>query len=310
MNYFKNYVYFFALIFSLSFFIQFFPQTSFASSFYYPSKVQNSFKKLQQLNAAKLEQNFNILSLLPSNELSLLKEQFTKHLASIFLVSKHAVCTKNNPSCLLNSQKKYKQARKYIFGLLHLKGKSKKEYYINDIYCSRSFTNKDFPKNKNLGPNKIPLHTVLNTEHIWPQSRFSSHYPTVTQLTDLHILYPSDSKTNSQRGNNLFGEVSKVRSISCGTSKIGFSKNSSEVNFEPPNNYKGNVARAMFYFSLRYKLPISLKKQKMFKRWAMLDPVDEFEINRNEAIFKINKTRNPFIDQPESILYISDSWGK
>lgn len=305
----KNIVCFYTIIFVLSFFIQFFPQISLASN-YYPIEVQKSFQKLQQIHKSPFAQSWKRLSLFPSSQLIQLKKQFTEQLSKLFPLDKNLECVKNNKNCFSKLESKYNQTRRQLFGFLHLEGYSEATYSINDIYCSRAFTNKDFPHHKNLGPNRIPLHTVLNAEHIWPQSRFSTKRSTETQKTDLHILYPSDSKTNSQRSNHLFGEVKKSTSKACGTAKIGFNQNKFEINFEPPNSHKGNVARAMFYFSVRYNLPISKQRQNMFKRWSQLDPVDDFERKRNEAIFKINKTRNPFIDHPESILYIYSSWGK
>jgi hypothetical protein len=45
---------------------------------------------------------------------------------------------------------------------------------------------------------------------------------------------------------------------------------------------------------------------KMLLRWAANDPVDEKEINRNNAIYGIQKKRNPFVDYPGLEQYI---WG-
>lgn len=309
MNSWKATIRMYTLIFSFSLSTFLLPQLSIASD-YYSQKIQESFYQLQQTHKYSFENNLKPLSLLASKKLNQLTRQFTSQLAELFTLPNQANCEKEDTPCFVSLKKKYRQARQLLFGQLHLKGHSNKTYAIEDIYCSKTFTNKDFPKKTNLGPNQIPDHKILNTEHIWPQSRFSQNFPQVTQLTDLHILYPSHAPTNSQRGNHLFGEIQKSTSKSCGTAKIGTSKQGSGINFEPPHNYKGNVARAMFYFSLRYNLPISKQRQNMFKHWSQLDPVDKFEKNRNEAIFQFNKTRNPFIDQPESILYISESWGQ
>ena len=44
----------------------------------------------------------------------------------------------------------------------------------------------------------------------------------------------------------------------------------------------------------------------MLMKWAKNDPVSEKEINRNNAVYGIQKNRNPFIDYPGLEEYI---WG-
>ncbi len=45
----------------------------------------------------------------------------------------------------------------------------------------------------------------------------------------------------------------------------------------------------------------------MLVRWNQLDPVDQFEINRNNGVYAIQGNRNPFIDYPE---YVDAIWGE
>ena len=45
---------------------------------------------------------------------------------------------------------------------------------------------------------------------------------------------------------------------------------------------------------------------RMLLRWAQQDPVSEKEIKRNEAIYAIQKNRNPFVDYPGLEQYV---WG-
>lgn len=40
--------------------------------------------------------------------------------------------------------------------------------------------------------------------------------------------------------------------------------------------------------------------------WHSSDPVDSFEINRNNVIYSYQNNRNPFIDHPE---YVAEIWG-
>lgn len=76
--------------------------------------------------------------------------------------------------------------------------------------------------------------------------------------------------------------------------------------FEPSDAVKGDVARAMFYFSVRFQLTIDDVQENILRQWHENDPPDEFEIWRNDAIFEIQKDRNPFIDKPELVGNIAD----
>ena len=51
---------------------------------------------------------------------------------------------------------------------------------------------------------------------------------------------------------------------------------------------------------------LSAWQLKMLMKWAKNDPVSEKEINRNNAVYNIQKNRNPFIDYPGLEEYI---WG-
>jgi deoxyribonuclease-1 len=107
-------------------------------------------------------------------------------------------------------------------------------------------------------------------------------------------------KANSTRGNFEFAEVVANQNLkNCEASKSGASVVSGGSSFfEPPSEHKGNVARALFYFSVRYKMPLSADQQTFFRKWNDQDPVDDAEMARNDAIEKLQGNRNPFIDFP------------
>lgn len=218
----------------------------------------------------------------------------------------------------------YDTARKYLFGLLHIK-KNSQGNYIKDLYCNKILSDKDFRhSSRGLGQMLIPDEKLLNCEHTWPQSKFSKSFPKNLQKGDLHHLFPVDSKANSIRGNNPFAEVDGEATYnSCSDSLIGESivKENTDIDgdgdidgdvavgdiyFEPPAEHKGNVARAMFYFSVRYKMPIDPVQELFLRKWHAEDPVDSEEMERNDAIYTIQQNRNPFIDYPELASKISD----
>ena len=198
----------------------------------------------------------------------------------------------------------YDGARKIILGKLHLQQEVNGRYFLEDVYCHRHIT-------KGVGPNKIPNNNDVNVEHTWPQSRFSNYLQS-WQKSDLHHLFPVDSRANSVRGNLNFAEIGNGEEAhsDCRDSLVGYAEivldGKKERYFEPPTEQKGNVARALFYFSVRYKIKIRPTEEAYLRDWHIEDPVDQFEIERNGEILKLQGNRNPFIDLPELVNLISD----
>lgn len=191
----------------------------------------------------------------------------------------------------------YKEARIELFGNLHLKVNQNGKYTVKDLYCEN-----DYGKAQGIGPGKIPSASFMNCEHTWPQSKFNPSMNKSLQKTDLHHLYPVNNRANSSRSNHIFAEVNG-RSINnnCTASSRGNAIGTNITAFEPPTNHKGNVARAMFYFSVRFKMPIGELQETYLRNWSQEDPVDEEERIRNQKIFEFQNNRNPFIDQPDLI---------
>jgi endonuclease I len=147
----------------------------------------------------------------------------------------------------------------------------------------------------------IPNSNVMNTEHTWPQSEGAGSEPA---RSDLFHLFPTKSDANSKRGSYPFGTVVNI-TWSEGGSKLGTDSTGDTV-FEPRDIHKGNVARAMFYFSIRYRLPIDNKQEAELRKWHTLDPVDENEIERCNKINSYQNNRNPFVDWPDFVNRIKD----
>lgn len=137
----------------------------------------------------------------------------------------------------------------------------------------------------------------FNTEHTYPQSMFGGSEP---MKSDMYHLYPTDATSNSQRGNLPFGVVSNP-SWTEGGSK----KNSSA--FEPRDQHKGPVSRAMMYFVIRYgNMSNFLSSQESILRsWHSSYLPDAAEQRRNDDINALQGNRNPFIDFPQFIERIN-----
>jgi len=159
-----------------------------------------------------------------------------------------------------------------------------------------------------------------NREHIWPKSH---GFPDEDDnaYTDVHNLKPSDRSVNSSRGTKDydFGGSQHSEANECLTDSDSW---------EPSDYVKGDIARILFYMVVRYDPgfdhdnndfdlelvdyttpgnndPI-LGKLSSLIQWHFDDPVDDFEINRNEVIFGFQQNRNPFIDHPNLVNFI---WG-
>ena len=196
----------------------------------------------------------------------------------------------------------YKQARIELFGNLHLKRSVSGKYTVKDLYCEKTYSS-----DMGVGPGKIPSGSVINCEHTWPQSRFNPKLSKSLQKTDLHHLYPVSNRANSSRSNHIFAEVDgSPINENCTTSQRGMAYGSSITAFEPPTTHKGNVARALFYFSVRFKIQIDPLEERYLRQWHEEDPVDGEERVRNQKIFEFQKNRNPFIDEPSLVNHIYD----
>ena len=160
-----------------------------------------------------------------------------------------------------------------------------------------------------------------NREHIWPKSHGFPNQDDIA-YRDVHNLKPCDRSVNASRGVKDFdnGGNNHDEALSCLTDFDSW---------EPADFVKGDVARILFYMVVRYDPgynyynetfdlelvdyttpdnfdPI-LGKLSTLLEWHVLDPVDDFEVNRNEVIYSYQQNRNPFVDHPELVDYI---WGE
>lgn len=211
-----------------------------------------------------------------------------------------------SPKCVQHQALGYDRARTKLFGVMYLEQVGG-VYAVKDVYCERTYTDKDFGGKLSIGPNLIPSDgSILNTEHTWPQSKFTGRFSKEMQKSDLHHLFPSDSKMNSSRGNLHFGNVvEEVEKLNCSIGRLGRQNSSKgEIVFEAPQNHRGNVARAIFYFATRYQMKMSPYEEAALRQWNEQDPVDEAEARHNDQIESYQGNRNPFVDFPDLINHI------
>ena len=160
----------------------------------------------------------------------------------------------------------------------------------------------------------ITIDDSWNREHVWPKSH---GFPELedTAFTDVHHLFPADRTVNTLRGTRDF-DWSCIPVEEAEGCFYDFDS------WEPRDEVKGDIARMMFYMTIRYEGPEYdlelvdksdthgpvLGKLNTLLLWNLLDPPSEREKARNDKIEKLYQgNRNPFVDHPE---YANILWGK
>ena len=159
-----------------------------------------------------------------------------------------------------------------------------------------------------------------NREHVWPKSH---GFPDQDDIAyrDVHNLKPCDRSVNESRGTRDFdnGGNQHTEATECLYDSDSW---------EPGDSVKGDIARIIFYMVVRYdpgydhnNNPFDLElvdyttpgnydpilgKLSSLLQWHIDDPVDDYEMNRNDVIYSYQQNRNPFIDHPSLVSYI---WG-
>lgn len=142
---------------------------------------------------------------------------------------------------------------------------------------------------------------VWNREHVWPQSLGT--FTTSNCGSDMHHLRPADSKINSTRCNLPYGNVlSKGSYKTAKTSSGSIGGYYTSTYFEPKANVKGDIARILLYNYVRWgesNLTDVIQSVDVLLSWCKSDPVDTWEMGRNDVVQGIQGNRNVFIDYPE-----------
>ncbi|MDD4100504.1 MAG: endonuclease [Candidatus Cloacimonetes bacterium] len=215
-----------------------------------------------------------------------------------------------------------------------LKNTHSTQYSYDALWTQLQYTDED-PDN---GSNIIQIYTgwsipkshygggvtQWNREHTWSKSH-GDFGETRPAGTDLHHMRPCDATVNSSKGNKDFDEGgSEYIDASPYPGYSGATENyTSSSTWEPRDEDKGDVARMIMYMAVRYEgtdtgydLEIVdynnsspsgqpyYGKLSTLLQWHEQDPVDAWEILRNDRIWERQGNRNPFIDHPEYAQYL------
>ena len=155
------------------------------------------------------------------------------------------------------------------------------------------------------------INGTWNKEHVWACSQMKINWKdprpdsdTKNHATYLHNLRTTCQSSKGYHGNKFYDETN---------TEITFFPNISGT----PNaahlylgDFRGDVDRILFYMATRYDFlslnddldvaqDTTMGKLFVLLKWNEEDPVDKFEIQRNNRIYEYQDNRNPYIDHPE-----------
>ena len=163
----------------------------------------------------------------------------------------------------------------------------------------------------------------FNREHVWPKSRAS--FFKENGGADRHHLRPVSAYINqTPHWHRPYGTAAGGTLVYDEVGNLG--GRYTEDIFEPNDNVKGDTARILLYVYVRWQQPnlySDVKKENLpaldsddvnnggdnglkvienldtLLAWCEMDPVDTWEMGRNDAVERIQGNRNVFIDYPE-----------
>ncbi len=133
-----------------------------------------------------------------------------------------------------------------------------------------------------------------NREHTWPNSKGDL---AGNGENDIMMLRPAATSENGSRSNKAYGESTGYFDPNIGSYDL-----------------RGDVARIILYQYVRWECTNTgssynstgifgtdgvIESQELLLDWLEADPVDTWELGRNDAVEAITGTRNVFVDYPE-----------
>ena len=167
-------------------------------------------------------------------------------------------------------------------------------YQYTDCQDSGLYSKKisSFYSGKEIGP-AWDSGATWNREHTWPNSKGSGDGE-----NDIMMLRPTSTSENGSRGNKAYGESG------------GYYFPNTESGGK--HDVRGDVSRIMLYQYVRWSQTSMwgssgvMENVDVLLRWMEEDPVDTWELGRNDSVESITGTRNVFVDYPELAFLLFD----
>lgn len=135
--------------------------------------------------------------------------------------------------------------------------------------------------------------STYNREHVWPDSKCIDSGRSSNDSADIMTLRATVPSENGSRGNKAYGESSGY----C----------------DPGVSVRGDCARMLLYTYVRWGNDSKMwgssgviENLNILLKWMEEDPVDTWEMGRNDAVQSITGTRNVFVDYPELAWILFD----
>ena len=151
----------------------------------------------------------------------------------------------------------------------------------------------------------------INTEHLYPRSKGADFG---NALADMHHLYPTREGVNGDRASLPFAEIDDAQTLKWyyldrtqtnappSAERDAWSEYNGAA-FEPREEMKGDIARAMMYFYTIYRNQALAADPDFFEQqrstlceWFDADPVSAAEYLRSERIAAFQSAPNPFTE--------------
>ena len=191
-----------------------------------------------------------------------------------------------------------------LYSSLHTLMSSKQTYQTTynatrDLFCYTDCLQSNYSKISSFYSAKMISGTwdggkTWNREHTWPNSKGDL---SGNGENDIMMLRPASVSENSSRGNKAYGKSSGY-----------YDPN------EEGQSLRGDCARIVLYQYVRWKCINTgsgynpnnifgtkgvIESLSVLLDWIEEDPVDTWEMGRNDAVQSITGTRNVFVDYPE-----------
>lgn len=166
-------------------------------------------------------------------------------------------------------------------------GYTRYKFQYTDIENSGKTSNRisSFYSGDPIGPSWDSGNT-WNREHTWPNSKGEG-----SGENDIMMLRPTATSENGSRSNKAYGKGGSY-----------YNPNSESGG---KHDLRGDVARIVLYQHVRWEQTKLfgtsgvIESRTVLLEWMEADPVDTWELGRNDAVESITGTRNVFVDYPE-----------